>query len=260
MIKLGQTGETVRWIQQAINSFILAPHGHVTVDGVFGPATERAVRLFQSSVGLTADGVVGPATIEALQGADAPPQRLRQSDLSGAAKYLGIPLAMMTAIVSIESRGNGFLPSGRCVILFERHVFHRRLSRLNVRAQGPENILSPTPGGYLGGEREWERMAQAQRIHRAAALESASYGLFQIMGFHWSRLGYEGVEDYVDLMQESEREHLDAFVRFVNTDRDLHRAMRDADFEKIARIYNGPNYAAHDYHGRLRRAYERALQ
>lgn len=34
----------------------------VTVDGSFGPLTEQAVKLFQSSVGITSDGVVGPVT------------------------------------------------------------------------------------------------------------------------------------------------------------------------------------------------------
>ena len=55
-------GEDVRTLQQALKAAGLA----IDADGVFGPATKRAVEQFQESKGLTQDGIVGPATRAAL--------------------------------------------------------------------------------------------------------------------------------------------------------------------------------------------------
>ena len=52
-LKIGSTGEVVRYIQSVLG---------ITVDGQFGPITDRAVRAFQSANGLKVDGIVGPIT------------------------------------------------------------------------------------------------------------------------------------------------------------------------------------------------------
>jgi peptidoglycan hydrolase-like protein with peptidoglycan-binding domain len=59
-IKLGDNGEDVKRLQRVFaRSKVLA---FDSVDGVFGPQTEQAVKDFQQSNGLVADGVVGPLT------------------------------------------------------------------------------------------------------------------------------------------------------------------------------------------------------
>ena len=60
-LRQGSSGEKVRQMQQQLNvisdAYPLIPK--LAVDGVFGPATEEAVRTFQNIFGLTADGIVG---------------------------------------------------------------------------------------------------------------------------------------------------------------------------------------------------------
>lgn len=46
-----------------------------TIDGNFGPETEKAVKQFQLDRGLDADGVLGPATYKALMNREIPPNR-----------------------------------------------------------------------------------------------------------------------------------------------------------------------------------------
>lgn len=61
-IREGSTGNSVREAQCRLN----ATGAGLAVDGKFGPATDKAVRAFQTSRGLAADGVVGPRTWAAL--------------------------------------------------------------------------------------------------------------------------------------------------------------------------------------------------
>ncbi|MEN3357982.1 MAG: hypothetical protein V7637_1964 [Mycobacteriales bacterium] len=61
-VQQGATGERVKSIQYLLNQ----RGSSLAVDGDFGPATNSAVRSFQSSHGLAVDGVVGPNTWGAL--------------------------------------------------------------------------------------------------------------------------------------------------------------------------------------------------
>ncbi len=63
-IKLGAKGDPVKRAQRGLRR---TPNLSVVVDGVFGPATEQAVKDFQSSSPpLAVDGIVGPQTWAAL--------------------------------------------------------------------------------------------------------------------------------------------------------------------------------------------------
>jgi nucleoid-associated protein YgaU len=58
-LKKGSKGEAVKGLQNALT--VRSPHG-VAIDGVFGPATENAVKEFQQGASLEDDGIVGAKT------------------------------------------------------------------------------------------------------------------------------------------------------------------------------------------------------
>lgn len=58
-LKKGSEGKQVKLLQQFLN---WDGGCNLVVDGIFGPATDKAVRNFQKRNGLDADGIVGPLT------------------------------------------------------------------------------------------------------------------------------------------------------------------------------------------------------
>ena len=78
-ISLGATGDAVKRLERALRR---TPNPGLTVDGVFGPQLETAVKQFQQGAGLTVDGIVGPATWAALP--DGGPMPTLQEGSTGA--------------------------------------------------------------------------------------------------------------------------------------------------------------------------------
>ncbi len=181
---------------------------------------------------------------------------LTDADFQRAADTLQCDLAAIQAVADVESAGDGFLPSGRPKILFEAHVFSRLTRR---RHDGTHPNLSCRRWNralYAGGERSYGRLEQAMALGTNAALQSASWGRFQIMGFNYKAAGYASVELFVDAMFVSEAHHLDAFVNFLKSTR-LDTPLREHEWETFARGYNGAGYASNHYDIKLMAAYEK---
>ncbi len=265
-LRHGDRSLAVLMLQKNLNN-----HGaNVLPDGDYGNATEAAVRAYQVKVGLVADGIAGTKTQASLAGGDCT-QLLRNADLVTAADRLGVPLASIYAVNEVESKGKGILDNGKPVILFERHIMYRQLAKLRNAGDDQAELrrhadqlaitnpalVNPKPGGYIGGTAEHQRLAMARLIDDNAALESASWGAFQIMGFHWKRLGYASVQEFVAAMSAGESQQFDAFTRFIETDPGLHKALKARKWAEFAKLYNGPDYLRNLYDTKLQRAYER---
>jgi hypothetical protein len=62
MLQNGDTGTKVKALQKLLDKY----GSHLVIDGVFGPATEHAVREFQKDYDLEIDGIVGEKTLPIL--------------------------------------------------------------------------------------------------------------------------------------------------------------------------------------------------
>lgn len=235
----------------------------IVVDGDFGAKTDLAVRDYQKNSDLVVDGVVGPKTWIKLMLAfpghfeKLASRFLSEDDLNKAARDLDVEVAIIKAVRDVEAKGTGFKDEWP-VILFERHVFWKQLKKHGEDPSkfrhGKEDILSARRGAYVGGIKEHQRLTRAKIIHIDAALESASWGMFQIMGFHWQRLGYSSVRQFVKHMHDSEGDHLNAFVRFIQSEK-LASFLRKKDWAGFARRYNGKAYKENRYDTKLAKAY-----
>ena len=185
-------------------------------------------------------------------------------DIKVAAEQLGVEPCALQAVCEVEAAGNGFLPDGRPKILFEGHIFWRELKKAgldpNQYAAANPDILYPkwTKAYYKGGVREYDRLERAEKINREAALKSASWGAFQIMGFNCGLCGCGSVGEFVEAMSDGYAGQLEMLAEFLTANR-LVRHLQNHDWAAFARGYNGPGYAQNRYDVKLRQAYEKCV-
>lgn len=183
--------------------------------------------------------------------------------LISAAWLLKADVAAVRAVAEVESGKEGaFLVTGEPVILFERHVFHR-LTGGRFDATRPD-LSSQTPGGYGRVSQQHRRLQEAVDLDpspagRAAALQSASWGLFQLMGFNHAACGYPDLQRFITAMYRSADDHLRAFTMFLRHDGHLVDALREHRWADFARVYNGPGFKANKYDTKLAAAYARLV-
>ena len=212
------------------------------------------------------------------------------NDYQTAATKLGVELASVRAVASVESSGKGFFKDGRSVILYERHIFYRELlAKRNAEAKNrvklentttigaaleamiatalrtvknevdqlmvqKPDICNTSTGGYLGGVKEYDRLAKAQAIDDEAALRSCSWGAFQVMGFHAEFLGFKDVNEFVE-HASTDAGQLDIFIRFIQKNPSLLKALKAKNWIEFARLYNGSQFAKNKYDIKLTTAY-----
>ncbi|WP_262248786.1 N-acetylmuramidase domain-containing protein [Parapedobacter soli] len=270
LLKINSHGDAVELLQELLNEY-----GYrLVINGVFDNATEQAVRSFQTQHDLVSDGIVYTKTwTKLINGVPIDMSKmeekyLKESDIRDLANSIGVDAATIKAVNEVESRGRGFDADGNPKILFEGHVFWKELENRGINpaayAANHADILYKkwTKAHYKGGIAEYDRLTRAINLIpnnskvAEAAYASASWGLFQIMGYHYKALGYDSVIEFVGDMQLNEGKQLQAFGKFLKSNQ-LIDYLKNKQWAEFARHYNGPGYATNHYDRKLKEAYQR---
>jgi murein L,D-transpeptidase YcbB/YkuD len=182
--------------------------------------------------------------------------------LNREARRLRVEPAALIAVAEIESGLRAFVVVQRHLeplIRFEAHHFDRCLpadKRLAARQAG---LAAPQAGAISNPTRQearWQMLEAAARIDHRAAREATSWGLGQIMGAHWAWLGYSSVDAFVAEARsgaEGQARQMACFIERAG----LAAALRQQDWPRFARHYNGPAYRRNAYHLKLEAAWRR---
>jgi hypothetical protein len=167
---------------------------------------------------------------------------------------IGVGEDELHAFMDVEAAGDGFDSRGRPKMLYEKHVFYRNLPGSRRAAAVAEGLATSRwrPGRYPSDS--YPILARAYAFHPEAALKAASWGLGQILGENHAMIGYDTAAHMVTAFMADEENHLEGIVDFLiasGIDDDL----RNRNWTNVARVYNGPGYAQHNYHGRMAEAF-----
>lgn len=266
-IKFGLKSSEVYYLNELLEKLKYS----VIVSDYFGTQTNKAVKDFQLKNNLVVDGIVGIKTWSALiekskEEFSSNNKLLSEQNLIDFSKAHNLELAIVKAVNEVESGGKGFLVDGRPKILFEGHIFWKELEKRNIDPANYANANNQdvlyknyTKKYYLGGAAEYTRLEKAIRLNpdkkfSDAAKCSASWGLYQIMGFNAVSIGYASIDEYVKKMYLNEGEQLKAFGMFLATN-NLIGLLRNKKWADFALKYNGPAYKTNKYDEKLMKAY-----
>ncbi|QKZ15173.1 N-acetylmuramidase family protein [Spirosoma sp. KUDC1026] len=182
--------------------------------------------------------------------------KLTAADFQRAATALGVDVATIRAVTAVESGGSGFLSDGRCVIRYEPHIFSKYTKGLYDKPYPELSYPRLKPGYPTSVNHSWELFKKAATLSPSAATMACSWGMFQLMGFHWTTCGCASISEFIRLMEESEGAQLDLFISFIRS-MGLSDELRRKDWAGFARAYNGAGYKINRYDVKLSQAYNR---
>ncbi len=176
------------------------------------------------------------------------------------AKRLGLEWQALAAVAQVESDGRP-LSGGLCPIRIEGHLFDKKITGAERKAAREQGLAARNVGAVKNPVKMADRYEMLKRmtaINEDAALESCSWGLGQVMGSHWKKLGYASVQKLADEARESVNGQIRLMGRYIEKFNFV-TELKAKDWAGIALKYNGKDYNVYRYDLKMAEAYEAFL-
>ena len=183
-----------------------------------------------------------------------PPTSRGSVDYASIASRTGIEENAIRAVAKVESKGAAFYSNGEPVKRFEGHWFKKFLNKSGIDASEYPD-LAYTYGESFSKEHGVGAYNSAVAVDKHSAMLSTSYGAFQIMGFNYKDAGFNTVEEFV-AAQSTFDGQVESFVNFVSSNKSMLKALKNRDFTKFAKLYNGEKYKDNKYDEKMQEQYE----
>lgn len=172
-----------------------------------------------------------------------------------------VKLNACLAFMNVETNGEtGSLVDGviKAIIRWEGHYFDRLVPPKLQALARKVGLASPVVGGIKNPKSQAGRyamLAQGKTIDLTAAISSCSWGVGQVMGSHWKVLGFKSAEEFEKMAQSGFSGQLAIMFAFMDKS-GIIPALRRLDWSAVARIWNGPKYAANKYDVKMKSEFE----
>ena len=171
--------------------------------------------------------------------------------LNNFAQENGIDVKLLKAIIAVEAGGSGFGLDAVLKIRFEVHLLLDDYPGLNrwFKTEAPVYLNHyykfpsySTLWREVHTGNQWDEysalLVAAFQIQNKA-FEYASFGKFQICGFHFAKLGFSSALEMFTHMSQGDNNDTSVGLRFIKSDWNLLSALQQRDIDRFIRGYNG---------------------
>lgn len=187
------------------------------------------------------------------------PSGLTEEDFVRVATELDVEVAVLKAIVEIETGKTykGIVAPGIPLVNYSSSRFINNLKKrgINIRNARANHPLAFSAKS-ADHEQNYEKLKEAMAVDSIAALSSTYWGMFQIGGFNYKLTGCSTPTEFVRKMEQSEQSQLELLAVFLEKC-NMVEPIRQKNWQRFARLYNGPGYYKRGYHKKLAAAYKK---